>query len=836
MTTRATNIDPDLVFGDWLKRLRAQHDLTQERLAEQVGCAVQTICMIERGARRPSRDMARRLADVLQVPEADREYVLRLARARRVEEPAPASGLQHDHAVTAPSRRPVRLPVPATVLIGREAEQVALRQRLAEPSCRLVTVLGAGGTGKTRLALQIATHLSQHMEEDIAFVELAQIVSVEHVAAAIIDTLHCPIIPTQPLEESLLAFLRPRQMLLVLDNLEHLLDATWLIVTILQEAPGVRMLVTSRERLRLREEWVFELGGLAIPSDNTRAQIERCDAVRLFVERARKVSNTFVLTAHNRAAVAQICRQLDGMPLGLELAATWVRVLSPQEIAAELARDLDFLSLSDRNIDPRHQSMRAVIDYSWALLTSAEQQVLARCSVFRGGWSRAAAEQVAGASLPLLASLLDKSLIHRTDEGRYEMHELIRQYAANQLASNPNAAQATHERHCAYYAAWVASRKSMLQGLQQQEAVVEMTIEIDNLRMAWQYAVDHRSIDVLWLMTQSTALTWFYELRSWYQECEALTRRAVDALRAVPPATRQEELLLASIIGNQGWHTFRCGRPEEGMRLLQESLDMLRPGDHPDFLFITLEQLAYLTLFTGDFEQAVALVEAQQPVVEHITDQWLLAHAQFQRAAVYVDRAPDLAYERFHEGLPYMRSVGDRYVIILSLCHLGDIAVALSKLDEAEQCFTEVLSLSRAISNGVGEANALGGLAMVACARHGWDDAIMYSLEAMARSREVSDTWTQARALISLGEAEVGAGDSLSGRRNLKDAITLSLSARVLPVAIDAWLRLAALDIQDHQFDETLLRLLALVQRHPVTSYYAAERARNLWATLAAHV
>lgn len=828
--------DHDLLFGNWLKRLRAQHDLTQERLAEQVGCAVQTIRMIERGARRPSREMAQRLVDVLHVPEAEREHVLRLARARLVEAPAPIPLLRHDHEVAAPARRRVRLPVPATALIGREAEQAALRQRLADPSCRLVTLLGAGGTGKTRLALQLATHLSQHMEEDIAFVELAQIVSVEHVAAAIADALRCPIIATQPLEESLLAWLRPRQMLLMLDNLEHLLNATALIATILQEAPGVRMLVTSRERLRLREEWVFELGGLAIPSDNTRAQIERCDAVRLFVERARKVSTTFVLNAHNRAAVAQICRQLDGMPLGLELAATWVRVLSPDEIAAELARDLDFLSLSDRNSDPRHQSMRAVIDYSWALLTPAEQRVLARCSVFRGGWSRAAAEQVAGASLPLLASLADKSLIRRTAAGRYEMHELVRQYAADQLAANPSEAQAAHEQHCAYYANWLASRKPMLQGLQQHEAVAEITTEIDNVRAAWQYAVDHRSIDALWLMTQGSVLTWFYELRSWYQECEALTRRAVEVLRAVPPTTRRDELLLATLVGNQGWHAFRCGRPEEGMRLLQESLDMLRPGDHSDFLFITLEQLAYLTLFTGDFEQAVALVEAQQPVVQQITDPWLLAHARFQRAAVYVDRSPDLAYERLHEGLPYMRAVGDRYVIILSLCHLGDIAIALGKLDEAERSFVEVLNLSRAISNGVGESNALGGLAMIACARHAWDDAIMYSLEAMARSREVGDTWTQARALISLGEAEIGAGDPVSGRRNLKQAITLSLASRVLPVAIDAWLRLAALDIQARQFDETLLRLVALVQRHSVTSYYAAERASGLWASLAAHV
>jgi predicted ATPase/transcriptional regulator with XRE-family HTH domain len=823
-----------LSFGRWLKQLRAELDMTQEVLAEQVGCSIETVRAFESGRRRPSRLMIERLADVLQVEADQRAEFVRLGRLSPEHTPQPDANERSSTPPTpVPPRYVPRLPIPPTTFIGRAQEVADVCHRLSEPTCHLLTLVGAGGTGKTRLALQVAANLTDRFADGVHFVALAQLMAADNVAAAVADAIGCPLAPAQSVEESLLHWLRDRNTLLVLDNFEHLLGAAPLLGSILREAPAVRLLVTSRERLRLQGEWVVDLEGLATPRDNSRDAIDRCEAVVLFLERARHVRSDFAITPANRAAVAEIVRLLEGMPLGIELAAAWVHMLTPDEITAEVQRGLDFLQLRARDANPRHRSMRAVIAHSWELLTPDEQRVMARFSIFRGGCTREAAERVVGTNLPILVSLLDKSLLRRTQAGRYEIHELVRQFAADQLAADPEDAAATQHRHATYYATWLRSRKPLLQGPQQQEAVAEITAEIDNLRAAWQLAIDRRDIDLFWLMTEGTVLTWFYELRSWYREAETITRRAVQVLGRSPLASRREEILFANLIGNQGWHTFRCGHPAEGIGLLEQSIDMLRPGDHPEFLFISLEQLAYLMLFMGDFERAIALVEEQGPVVQRITDPWLLAHARFQRAAVYVDRDPDLAYERFHEGLPYMRSVGDRYVVILTLGHLGEIALALGRLDEAEQSFTEVRELSSGIGNRIGEAGALAGLALVASARGAQRDAVSDGLQGVAYAREIGDTWTLAKALLALGVAEAGTGDLASAHRNLKEAVLIALSGMALSVAIEAGLRFAAVDLQHGRIDPPLSVFLASARNHPAVGRHTAERAEHLWLTLA---
>jgi predicted ATPase/DNA-binding NarL/FixJ family response regulator/transcriptional regulator with XRE-family HTH domain len=840
-------LDAPLEFDRWLKRLRADLDVTQDVLAERVGCSTETIRAFESGRRRPSRAMAERLADVLQLPVEQRQIFLRSARG--LSEPAPFTSkvfaasyapqaAPHAQPSVAALPRPARLPSLTNVLIGRQAEQTDIQRRLADPACRLLTLVGPGGIGKTRLALQVAADIADQFADGVAFVALAQVLAAEHVATAIAGALGLSFAGGQAPDDALVAALADRRLLLVLDNFEHLLDATPLLAALLREAPGVRLLVTSRERLRLQAERVFELSGLATPRDDTRAGIDRSDAVLLFLERARQHSDDFALAAANRAAVAQICQLVDGMPLGIELAAAWVRVLSPDEIAAEVRRSLDFLTMNDRDADPRHRSMRAVIDHSWALLTDEERRIMARLSIFRGGCQREAAERVAGVTLPALLALLDKSLIQRSagaaGAARYEMHELVRQYAAAQLDADPREAASARDQHCAYYAAWVNAKKPMLQSPQQHVAVAEIVGEIDNLRAAWQHVVEQRRIEPLWLMSEGTVLLWFYELRSWYQEGEALTRRAADALRTPPPATRKEQILLGTLTGCQGWFTFRCGRPGLGLKLLEEGLEILRPGDHPLFLLFTLEQLAYLTFFNGELERAVMFQEQVLALARQIDDPWVTGHALFLRAAIFVDHMPEVAYARFHEGLPQIRAAGDRYHLILSLYHLGEVALARGELREAEQYFAEALRRSAEIGNGVGEVSALNGLAMVACAREAWGDAIAHCLEALARAREVGDQWSRAKALVTLGQAEAGGGDHMAARRGFKEAIDVSLAARALPTAIAGWVGLATLDAQNGAPSAPLLAILAHVRRHAATSRHTAERAADLWAALAA--
>src|SRR5512135_3380042 len=251
-------------------------------------------------------------------------------------------------------------------------------------------------------------------------------------------------------------------MLLILDNVEHLLiedgqeeNFAQLLIEILQNAPALKLLVTSREALQLQGEWLFEVRGLAFPGTAQTEGFDEFDAVALFVQRARRILHGFELNEENQAEVAHVCRLVEGMPLAIELAATWVRTLSPAEIAQEIQGSLDFLSSSERDLPERHRSMRVVFDHSWQMLSLEEQQVLSQLSVFRGGFQRQAAEQVAGASLSVLSTLVNRTLVRRSAAGRYDLHELVRQYSAAQLATDLQAKTAVQWRHYAFYLALI---------------------------------------------------------------------------------------------------------------------------------------------------------------------------------------------------------------------------------------------------------------------------------------------------------------------------------------------------------------------------------------------
>jgi predicted ATPase/transcriptional regulator with XRE-family HTH domain len=827
-------MDTPRTFRRWLKHLRAEQDIKQELLAEMVGCSVDTIRAFESGRRRPSRAMAERLAAMLQVGADQCAEFVRMARTSPVGEPSAGLATDSGAEVTRPPL-PARLPLPPTSFIGRAVEAVDVRRRLNQPSCRLLTILGPGGAGKTRLALQVAVEEQAAVPHAVAFVQLAQVTTADQAAGAIATTLGCPLLATATVEESLLVFLHNRDLLLVLDNLEHVLHVTALLAAVLREAPGVQLLVTSRERLRVHGEQVFELRGLATPPDDSRAAIDQSDAVLLFLERARHSLPDFALTPHNRAAVAAICRLVDGMPLGIELAAAWVRALSPDEIAAEIARGLDFLALSDRDVDARHRSMRAVIDHSWVLLGPQEQRVLAQLAICRGGCTREAAEVVAGATLPVLAGLLDKSLLRRSASGRYEMHELVRQYVAERLAEDPSALARTRAQHCAYYSRWLTGRSSQVVSAQQDTVAAEIAVEIDNIRAAWQYGVEQRDIGVLQQMADGGML-WFYELRGWYHEAEQACQCAVEALRSPSPATRAQAQLLGNLTGMQGWFTFRRGQPEVGMALLEESIRLLRPGDHPQWLFNSLVQLAHLALFRGEYERAEALVAEHATLADHLDTPWSRAHVLVQQGALHVERAPERAYVHLQESMAHLRAVGDQHLLVMGLNYLGDAALNLGRTGEAEQAYTEARAVNANLHNGIMDVWALAGLAAVARAREAHAGAITHALEAVVRSREVGEIWSQARALAALGETERDGGDHLAARHTFIEAMRLCLRAGLMPIAAHCWLGLAGLDLPDLDRHRDLAVILAVVQTHPAVGVCTARCAAHLWAALAAEM
>jgi len=375
------------------------------------------------------------------------------------------------------------LPVQPTPFVGREAELTELARLLDDPGVHLLTILGAGGMGKTRLALEAGAAQMGNFERGVYFVSLAPLQSIEAIVPTVAEALGFSFYTdaeggakAEP-RQQLLDYLRQKRMLILMDNFEHLLDGVNLVTDILETAPDVKILAASRARLSVQGEHLFHLTGMDFPDWETPEDAAECSAVKLFLQSARRTRPGFELVTDDLKYISRICRLVRGMPLGILMVAAWVEMLTPAEIAGEIGQGLDFLETDLRDVPERQRSMRAVFDHSWNLLTEREQEVFQGLSVFRGGFTRQAAQRVTVASLRELMALVNKSLLRRAPTGRYEVHELLRQYAAEKLDQSPSASETARDRHRAYYTAALQGWCEDLKGPRQRTALAEMDAE-----------------------------------------------------------------------------------------------------------------------------------------------------------------------------------------------------------------------------------------------------------------------------------------------------------------------------------------------------------------------
>ncbi|MEZ4647112.1 MAG: protein kinase, partial [Chloroflexota bacterium] len=441
------------------------------------------------------------------------------------------------------------LPPITTPLAGREDELEEITRLLTNPAYRLITLHGPGGIGKTRLAIQAAYTYLEQIQEDVYIVELATIDNIAMFIIAIADAVQFRFSGAESLETQLFSYLQNKHMLLVLDGFERLAAEAGILSRMLLNAFNLRLLITSQSRLNLQEEWVINVEGLPTPELEDLETLQQSTAVKLFLQISRRVRPNYAPTPADLQAIGQICQFVEGSPLGIELAATWMNQLTPPEIVANIQASYGFLASDRTDLPTRHRSARSIFENAWQLLNEDEKRALPQLSVFRGGFTLEAARRVVGASLPALNALTDKSLLQRSPlSGRFEMPEILREFSEEKLA----AMRMTHEisayaRHAQYYMHYLGQRSADLHGRRQLTALNEIDQEIGNIRAAWHWSVQQANTTLINVALD--ALYSFYQLRGRQREGAEVFDQATKMLR---DANTNDQFILARLLARQG--------------------------------------------------------------------------------------------------------------------------------------------------------------------------------------------------------------------------------------------------------------------------------------------
>lgn len=670
-----------------------------------------------------------------------------------------------DETLDTVSQPPHNLPAQLTPFIGRKAELDEVAEQLNHRDCRLLTLFGPGGVGKTRLALHIARGETRTFKHGVTFVPLTAVRSREALITALAEALGVHFRSGENLQSQVTSYVKKKEMLLVLDNFEHLLSEGDLVADLLRHAADLRVLVTSQKRLNVPGEWLFNVAAFEYPEDTSEMDVERYSAVRFFAESACCWRSTFSLAPENRAAVARICRLVAGVPLALELAASRLRALSCREIAQEIQNDLDFLHSSSPGLPDRQRSIRAVFEYSWKSLTSEERCVLQRLTVFCGSFSRASALRVAETSSQTLIALVDKSMLHRVTYERshpmtrYTLHNLVHHYAKEKLTLDPIAALNAQERHCDHYCALLQEMETDLIGSAQQQALKAISDEIENIRAAWDWAVAHKKITALQEAMEGFAQ--FYSLRCWFQEGEIVFGRAIENLRQIMPLSESTQHVIHRLSARRGTFLSHLGRYDEAEALLQDSLKGLRALNDTPEIVLCFNSLSFISSRQGDYVAAREVLEQALARSRAADLRRLEADSLSRLGGVFFYLAEyGAAYEHYTQALQIRRELGDSFGESLALGNLGITAYEQGDLEEAKTYFKQSLEILRSeVGNQEREGWILNNLGMTALDYGEYSEAQTYYRQALHISREVGDAWGESNTLGNLGLVYWSLGD-----------------------------------------------------------------------------
>ena len=795
----STGYAPD--FGDLLKKFRTAKSMTQEELAERAGLSVHGISDLERGARRwPRRATLDLIASALHLTDAD--HAILVAAARRPIASATSgqitavgsatTGESASHTSTPPIRN---APMPMTPLIGREAE-VQIISDLLQGDTRLLTITGPGGIGKTRVALQVASSLGTTSPDGVYFVGLAAIREPDLVVPAIAQALGVMMVNGQSPLAALIAVLRERRTVLLLDNFEQITAAAPSIGSLLTSCPHLKILVTSRAALHLAGEQEYLLPPLAGPDPHQLpdvASLAAYPAIALFLQRAQAVKPDLVLTETNGPAVAEICARLDGLPLAIELAAARIRILPPRTLLRQLDRRLTVLTGGPYDAPERQQTLQNTIAWSYELLTPREQTLFRRLAVFAGGFDLEAAEQVCltdshpDLNLDLLdgmSALVDHHLLWQaetaTGEARFGMLETIREYGQEWLDASGEA-ETLRRQHAEYYTTLAEQGDALLMVSVQRRTLDFLDQEHSNFRAALRWALEQQEIALGLRIAGALARFWkrrgyTSEGRQWLTQCLQL---AESQHATIPPLVQIRALTGA---GRLAWGQSDYASAKqfcEASIALSMAHSEKREAAHA---YLLLGNVAYEQ---GDSDAEIASKEACLRLCREVGDKRGMAAALGNLVSVALKMQDYRRAEQLcQESIQLFRELDDKVDVAIGISHLGDIARMQGNYQRADTLYAEGITLSREIGDKAIQATNTGMRGYMALEMRQFEQAEPFLRAAIVLARELDRTWVLIFSIVGLGIAACGNGQPERGARWL-GAAEAAREAAALPIPHD---------------------------------------------------
>ncbi|MBI4675460.1 MAG: tetratricopeptide repeat protein [Chloroflexi bacterium] len=785
-------------------------------------------------------------------------------------EPSEETNAWYERIRAAGTNLPPALPLQPTVFVGRAAELAQLDTLLLNAQVRLITILGVGGAGKTRLALEAAhrAHKMGAFLNGVAFVSLVDLDDIALLAPAMAHAFGLRLSGTTKPDAQIADYLRAKEMLVVLDNFESLRDAAPWVGQLLQTAPRVKFLVTAREKLNLRSEWVMALEGIAYPRAHERANALAFDAVRMFAERAQQTYPAFALDETTASCVARVCELVEGLPLGIELAAAWTSQFTCEELAREIERSYDFLATNLRDVPARQASLRAVFEYAWARSNGDERDVYARAALFQNGFTLDAAQRVARASARTLAGLHDKALLRRDANGRYDIHPVLKQYAREKLGLQ-NDADAAQDAHSAYYLELLRAQQGNLLARAQRASIELLSVENENLRAAWTNAVARGE----WARLDGALDAWslFYDMTSQFLAARALLEETLAALEAEAAAdarllcariqaqlayfcgrlsgsanarafaetaltelgalatdTRRERAFCLATLANAA---LDVGEQERAEALCRESLALRREIDDRRGILGSLLSLTSILWHRGDFEAARALAQEGAALARAVGDDW--NSARFLSGLGVLNNSQgrlDDAGQVFPESLALYQALGDSEGAAQVMFNLGVTHYHRKEFDRARELFQSSLDLRQGLGDRFGVASCVLNLGEIARVQNDVLAAARYFEHALELSHAIQHKYGEAYALKGLGDVLVQRNPG-EAAMYYRQALQLANEMQVIPFVLEILLGMARLAAQQGDTARAA-QILAVVAQHPAVMFDTRRDAEQLLAQL----